>query len=135
MIEFIPFNDELNRFQLIVRGIGAEKAKVTWGNATKEFSADALARGINLAAEFLDNPFSEPFRKVEAQISRQQEMETGLVKNLVHNLPEYKRMVPDEQESLNRIANGLVKQDQAAQAASSAAVVPVKHTIKVTPLN
>jgi hypothetical protein len=135
VIEFIPFNDELNRFQLVVRGIGADKAKVTWGNATKEFTAEKLAKGINLAAEFLDNPFSEPFRKVEEQISRQQEMETGLVKNLVHNLPEYKRMVPDEQEAIDRIANGLVKQDQAAQAASTAAVAPVKHAIQVKPIN
>jgi lysophospholipase L1-like esterase len=136
VIEFIPFNDELNRFQLVVRGIGAEKAQVTWGNATKEFTADKLAKGINLAAEFLDNPFSEPFRKVEEQISRQQQMEVRLVMDLMYNLfSEYGRLVPDEQEAIQRIGVGLVKQDQAAQVASTAAVVPVKHTIKVKPIN
>jgi hypothetical protein len=135
VIEFIPFNDELNRFQLVVRGIGAEKAQVTWGNATKEFTAEKLAKGINLAAEFLDNPFSQPFRKVEEQINSQQAMEVGLVKTLLHNRPDYKRAFPEEQEALDRIANGLVKQDKAAQAASAAAVAPVKHTIKVKPVN
>jgi hypothetical protein len=134
-IEFIPFNDELNRFQLVVRGLGAEKAKVTWGNATKEFSADQLAKGINLAAEFLDNPFSEPFRKVEERISGQQAMEVRLVRTLVHNLPDYQRLFPEERESLDHIANGLVGQDRAAQTASAAAVVPVKHTMKITPVN
>jgi len=134
VIELIPFNDELNRFQLVVRGIGAEKASVTWGNATKEFSAAALAKGINLAAEFLDNPFSEPFRKVEGRVSRQQDMEVGLVKSCLHSLPDFKRLVPDEQETLDRVANALLKRDQAAQAASTAAVVPVKHTIKVKPV-
>jgi lysophospholipase L1-like esterase len=135
VIEFFPFNDELNRFRLVVSNIGAEKAAVTWGNATKEFSADQLARGINLAAEFLDNPFCEPFRKVEERISGQQAMEVGLVKNLLHLLPDYKRLFPEERQSLDRIANGLVQQDKAARDASAAAVQPVKHTIKIKPVN
>src|SRR6185295_2891091 len=62
IIEFIPFNEELNRFRLVVKGAAAGKYKVTWGSESKEFSADELAKGINLAAEFLDNPFSGPFK-------------------------------------------------------------------------
>ena len=131
MIEFIPFNDELNRFRLVVDGLGAEKAKVTWGSVTKEFAAADLARGINLAAEFPVNPFSEPFRKAEEQIRRQQEMEVGLVKTATHNLPEFSRLFPDEAETWSRIAKGLLQRDRAAQAASAAAVVPVRHTIRI----
>ena len=50
--------------------------KVTWGEASKTFSANELAKGVNLAAEFLDNPFSEPFKAVENAVRRQQEYET-----------------------------------------------------------
>ena len=37
---------------------------MTWGGVTKEFASAELAGGINLAAAFLDNPFSEPFKKI-----------------------------------------------------------------------
>ena len=67
---------------------------MTWGDASKEFPAEELAKGINLAAEFLDNPFSEAFRKVEEKIAEQQGMEVDLVKSLMHNLPEYERAAP-----------------------------------------
>ncbi len=131
VIEFIPFNEDLNRFRLVVKNAGADRLKVTWGEASKEFAAADLAKGINLAAEFLDNPFGEPFRAVERKIAQKQGMEVELVKSLVHNLPAYARRVPEEKESLDRIAGALVKQDVEARDACAAAVVPVKHTIKV----
>ena len=76
VIEFFPFNADLNRLTLKVAGVGAAGAKVTWGPETKQFTAEQLHKGINLADEFLDNPFCEPFSKVEAQIRKQQNMET-----------------------------------------------------------
>ena len=45
VIEFIPFNEELNRFRLVVRGLAQAKAKVTWGAASKQFAAAAWPRG------------------------------------------------------------------------------------------
>ncbi|MCE5268171.1 MAG: SGNH/GDSL hydrolase family protein [Planctomycetaceae bacterium] len=131
VIEFFPFNDDLNRFQLVVTNLGADKAKVTWGKATKEFTAAQLAKGINLAAEFLDNPFAEPFRKVQEQIRRQQEMEVGLIKTLIHDLPGYKSALPGEEKTLERFATALVERDREARNASAAAVTPVQHTIKI----
>lgn len=131
VIGLLPFNQDLNRFALVVKGLKGDKAKVTWGNATKEFPAADLEKGINLAAEFLDNPFSEPFRKVEEKIAQQQGMEVQLVKNLLHNLPAYKQAAPDETESLERIAAALVKKDKEARDASAAAVQPVKHAIRI----
>ena len=130
-IEFIPFNEELNRFRLVVKNAGAEKVKVTWGEASKEFPAADLAKGINLAAEFPDNPFGEPFRAVERKIAQKQGMEVELVKSLVHNLPAYARRVPEEKDALDRIAGALVKQDAEARDACAAAVVPVKHAIRI----
>ncbi len=64
VIEFFPFNQDLNRLTLVVKE-PAGRYKVTWGKTSKEFSAEQLSTGINLAAEFIDNPFSEPFQKVE----------------------------------------------------------------------
>ena len=131
VLEFLPFNDELNRFVLVVTGAGGDKVKVTWGKVTKEFPAAALAKGINLAAEFLDNPFCEPFRAVEGTIGQQQGLEVTLVKSLLHNLPGYRNVMPSEAEALDRIAKALLQQDKDARDASSAAVQPVKHTIKI----
>jgi len=131
IIEFFPFNEELNRLKLVVRNPGGEKVQVTWGSVSKVFPASDLAKGVNLAAEFLDNPFSEPFRKVEDKIAQQQGMEVSLVKNLMHNLPEYKKILPEEKDVFERIAAALLAKDKTARDDSAAAVVPVKHTIKV----
>src|SRR5206468_7534137 len=65
IIEFFPFNQDLNRLMLVVTNPGAEKIKVTWGATSKEYPAAELAKGINLAADFPANPFGEPFKKVE----------------------------------------------------------------------
>jgi lysophospholipase L1-like esterase len=132
VLEFLPFNEDLNRLQLVVKGAdAAARYRVTWGDAGKEFSGADLARGINLAAEFLDNPFSAPFQKVEQTIRQQQEYETTLTKVLLHYLPQYKDAAPEESATLDRVAAAAVARDQALATASSAAVVPVRHTLKV----
>jgi lysophospholipase L1-like esterase len=129
IIEFVPFNEELNRFTLVVENAPAENCKVTWGTSSKEFSKDQLANGINLAAEFMDNPFSEPFRKVEAAVRNQQNYETPLVKSVVTKLPDFKKLVPEESEAIDKIAATAIKRDRELIAASAATVKPVKHTI------
>ena len=95
VLEFLPFNEELNRLTLTVRGGTGNRFRVTWGNTAKEFTAAQLATGINLAAEFPDNPFCEPFRRVESKIAEQQAMEVGLVKNALHNLPAFEQVLPE----------------------------------------
>jgi lysophospholipase L1-like esterase len=131
VIEFLPFNEQLNRLTLTVKGGTAARFKVTWGDVSKEYTAEQLAKGINLAAEFLDNPFSEPFLQVEGKISQQQAMEVQLVKNLLHNIPAYKQIAPAEADSLEKVAQALVATDETARNASAAAIAPVKHVIKI----
>ncbi len=131
IIEFLPFNDELNRFRLVVKGATAQRLKVTWGKAAKEFAAADLAKGVNLAAEFLDNPFCAPFQKVEHVIRAQQHYETPLIKKLIDSLPAFKQMVPDEAEALDRVRAGAAKRAKALFDASAAAVVPVRHTLRL----
>ena len=129
IIEFFPFNEDLNRFMLVVKNPGGDKVRVTWGPSKKEFTAAQLAAGVNLAAEMLDNPFSGPFAQVEQKIAEKQGMEVQLVKSLLHNLPLYKQFAPSEAESLDRIAQSLVAKDVVARDAAAAAVKPVKHVI------
>ncbi|HEX4144648.1 MAG TPA: SGNH/GDSL hydrolase family protein [Pirellulales bacterium] len=131
VIEFFPFNADLNRLTLKVAGVGAAGAKVTWGPETKHFTTEQLQKGINLADEFLDNPFCEPFRKVEAEIRKQQNMETTLVKQLIHNVPAYAEMIPEETASFSRIVDSGIRRDKQLAKESSAAVVPVKHTLSI----
>lgn len=132
IIEFLPFNEDLNRFRLVVKGADAAKNyRVTWGAGSKEYTGQALGQGINLASEFLDNPFCAPFGQVEQTIRKQQEYETPLTKSLLHMLPMYRDLAPEENAALDRIAAKTIARDQELAAASSASVQPVKHTVKV----
>ncbi|MHB8972531.1 MAG: SGNH/GDSL hydrolase family protein [Pirellulaceae bacterium] len=134
VIEFLPFNEKLNRLTLTAKGGAAARYKVTWGEVAKEFTADQLAAGINLAAEFLDNPFSQPFQQVENKIAQQQAQEVNWVKNLLHNIPNYKQAVPQEDDSLEKVAKAIVAEDKKARDASAATLVPVKHTLQIEPI-
>lgn len=131
VIEFFPFNQDLNRLILIVNNPGAEKLKVTWGAASKDYTAAELAKGVNLAADFATNPFSEPFTKVMETSRAQQNFETPLVKDLLHRWPEYLKLVPEQKESLDKVAQGAIDKARALNDAAAASVVPVKHVIKI----
>jgi lysophospholipase L1-like esterase len=131
MIEFIPFNQDLNRFMLVVENAPTDKCMVTWGKTSKEFSKEQLAKGINLAAEFIDNPFSEPFRKVDAAVREQQKYETGLVKSVVTKLPDFRKLVPEETEAIDKIATAGIRHDKQLADAAAATVTPVKHTLVI----
>jgi hypothetical protein len=131
IIEFVPFNDDLNRFTLVVQHAPADKCRVTWGATSKEFTRDQLVAGINLAAEFIENPFSDPFRKVEAAVRKQQNYETPLVKSLLTKAPEFKQLVPQEAAAIEQVAAGGMRQDQELFAAAAATVKPVKHKLTI----
>ena len=130
ILEFLPFNQDLNRLTLVVKE-PAGRYKVTWGKSSKEFSAEQLSGGVNLAAEFVDNPFSEPFQQVENVIRGQQDFETPLVKSLLHNLPEYQRLLPETTENLELIAAAGLRHDKDLMGQSSAGVKPVIHKIQI----
>ena len=131
VIEFVPFNEELNRFMLIVRNIGAGKAKVTWGAASKEFSAAQLEKGINLAAEFLDNPFSARFAELLYHIRGRQGDCAFTMDQLLHFLPTYEKYLPESKDLTDQLFKAITEKCNAARQAASAAVAPFKHTIKL----
>jgi lysophospholipase L1-like esterase len=131
ILKFFPFNDDLNRYMVVVKGLKGSKAKVTWGTTTKEFAAADLNKGINLASEFLDNPFCDQFNKVNAAVLAQQAHETDLVKQYMHLMPALKVMVPTEVDSIDKIASGGLQHDKDLFGAAVALVTPIHHTIKV----
>lgn len=135
VLEFLPFNEELNRLQLVVRNGSAAQLKVTWDDQTKIFTAAQLEHGINLAAEFRENPFSAPFAKVDNAVRTQQNFETPAVKELLHHLPTWHTLLPEEKNQLDQLKANLVRKARALSESSRNAVTPVKHSIKIEPVS
>jgi hypothetical protein len=131
IVEFFPFQQDLNRLTLVVKNPGAEKLKVTWGTTSKEYPAAELAKGVNLAADFVTNPFSEPFKKVEEAIRTQQTFETLLIKDLFPHCAEYNKVMPEQKDALDKLMQGGIDKSKMLNDASIGAVTPVKHAIKI----
>ncbi|MBN2065094.1 MAG: SGNH/GDSL hydrolase family protein [Sedimentisphaerales bacterium] len=83
-MSLVPFNEQLNRLTLKVTNSRAQNFKVTWGEQSKSYSKEQLEKGINLAADFEVNPFSEAFKAVDDAIANKQAYETRQVKTLFH---------------------------------------------------
>lgn len=131
ILPFVPFNQDLNRFMLVVHGAKGDHVKVTWGDQSKEFTAEQLAKGINLAAEFLDNPFVEPFRRIDEQVRHKQDMETPLVKEVINQAPRVEQSDPSEKQPLETAIDAGIKCDKDLSTSLTAAVRPVKHAIRI----
>ncbi len=132
MLPFIPFVDELDRLTLVVKGAGSGKIRVTWGDKVADFTADELAKGINLVAVFPDNPFTANFNAVKAAVRTQQEFETVLTKNLLHAAPDWKRQMPEGTDKVDAFIDVAMKHDRTLfNAAAAEANKPVQHTIKI----
>jgi hypothetical protein len=131
--QVLPFQDELNRFTLVVKGVpSGSSATVTWGAQSKKFTGDQLSKGVNLAAEFVDdNPFSEPFAKLDTAVRNKQGFEIPLIKRLITNIPSLTKLV-DDPADLDRVRASAMKRHAKMMADAADAVVPVKHTIKIT---
>ena len=119
----VPFNQELNRLMLIVKNATASKYSVTWGQESRSYTAAQLEKGVNLAADFAENPFSAAFAKVDAAVAAKQAYETHQIKNIFHG-PEFK-LEPDTMLKLTeKVRAPLV-------GAIRSAFVPVTHTIRI----
>ena len=83
-MEWVPFMEELNRLTLKIKNPSAARYRVYWGAFEKVYSSEALSQGVNLAAEFPENPFSEAFRKVDQAVATKQAYETRQIKQIFH---------------------------------------------------
>jgi hypothetical protein len=83
-MEWVPFMDDLNRLILKVKNPSSLKYRVYWGGFEKVYSSEALSQGVNLAADFEENPFSEAFKKVDQAVAAKQAYETRQIKQIFH---------------------------------------------------
>jgi lysophospholipase L1-like esterase len=136
ILPFMPFNEELNRLTLIVSNLEAEKARVSWGEASQVFTRDQLTAGVNLAAAFLDNPFCEPFRKLDRVVAEKQAYETAMIKEGITRFRRIRSILGQDSETETALAalrERFEAKLQRLHAQARATVVPVPHTITITP--
>jgi len=134
ILPFLPFNQDLNRLVLVVKGLKTDNAKVTSGKAEKTFARADPEKGVNLADAFLDNPFADPFRKVDRAVATKQGYETWLIKDFNRMVRGIENQVKDDAEAQAAVktlkAKLLANHDTLAKAVREA-FVPVKHTLTV----
>jgi hypothetical protein len=124
-MSLVPFNEDLNRLMLVVKGGNAKSYRVTWGSANQVYSAQQLAGGVNLAADFEVNPFSDAFKAVDEAVARKQEFETTQIKSLFHG--------DAGKADMEKTATDSERDRTPLVAAIQAAFVPVTHELTITP--
>jgi lysophospholipase L1-like esterase len=134
ILPYLPFNQDLNRLTLVVKNLKSEQAKVTWGKSSKTFTREQLEKGINLAAEFLDNPFCDAFTAVDDMVKSKQAFETTMIKEIITKGPVTRRTLGDDADglaALQKVHSSLWTRQEQFNVGVHDAVKPVKHTITV----
>ena len=121
----VPFFQDLSRFQLVVNHTAAANYQVIWGTTTNVYSAAQLASGVNLAADFVENPFSAAFKKVDEAVAAKQAYETKQIKQIFHS--------PEASADMAKVVASSEAERAPLAAAIAAAMVPVTHTIRIQP--
>jgi lysophospholipase L1-like esterase len=119
----IPFNAELNRLTLVAKNLKRKNYKVAWGNESRTYASDQLARGVNLAEDFPENPFSAAFARVDAAVAAKEAYETHQIKQAFRS--------QQAKTDMEAVAMATEKERQPLADAIKAAFVPVTHTIKI----
>ncbi|MGE5296156.1 MAG: SGNH/GDSL hydrolase family protein [Solirubrobacterales bacterium] len=119
----VPFNAELNRLTLVIRNAPAKRYTIAWGETSKTYTAEELAAGVNLAADFEANPFSEAFKAVDEAVAKKQSYETRQIKDLFHG--------PEGQADMAMTAALTEKARAPLADAVTKAFAPVRHTIEI----
>ena len=144
----IPFNEDLNRFLLVVKRPQAKSYAVTWGESSKTFTSEQLGKGVNLAAEFAINPFWDAFNKVDSAVKAKQDYETKQIKQIFHDLrsskyksaedvkdPEMKELFAlrgaDGKLDMEALAAATERKRAPLAEAIQTAFVPVTHTLRI----
>lgn len=119
----VPFNQDLNRLLLVVKGATKKKYQVTWGTETRSYTKEELAKGVNLAADFATNPFSAAFKKVDDAVLAKQSFETQQIKKDFRS--------PEAKQDMEAVVAKTEAQRTPLAEAIKTAFVPVTHTVKI----
>ncbi|MES2308180.1 MAG: SGNH/GDSL hydrolase family protein [Verrucomicrobiota bacterium] len=134
ILPYLPFNRDLNRVTFIVKNAPAPKLSVKWGDQSKTYSREDLEKGINLADEFIPNPFNDSFDKMSEQILQKEAYETDWIKTIYRGFRVLGQKFPGDQEVA---AATSVLDKKAGEKWNSyskeikASVKPINHTIIV----
>jgi hypothetical protein len=123
-MSLVPFNQDLNRLTLIVKGVKSKSCQVTWGALSRTYSAEKLEKGVNLAEDFETNPFSEAFAAVDQAVAKKQEFETKQIKAEFHG--------DAGKANMEKTVIDTEHEREPLVAAINAAFIPVTHTITIT---
>lgn len=127
----VPFNEELNHFMLTVKNAAAEKYRVFWGDQSKIFTGEQLSHGVNLAAEFVLNPFSERFARIDAAVSDKQDFETRQIK-VLFRVPGDNVTMEQVTARTEKILSDTEREHAALENVVRTAYAPVTYTLKIT---
>jgi hypothetical protein len=122
----VPFADKLNRLTLTVLN-APDPARISWGTQSRQFSAQQLAAGINLAAEFEVTPFNDVFAQVDAAVLAKQSYETHQIKAVFHGeagRTDFERAVRETEAARKPLVVAVAQ-----------SVIPVEHEIKIEAIN
>jgi lysophospholipase L1-like esterase len=134
ILPFVPFNQDLNRYLLVAQNLKSERARITWGEQSQEFTAAELARGVNLAAAFLKNPFVLPFAAVDRAVINKQSFETQFITHFLYDQPGLLKGVPSKAAAFKMIDTGFRDAHAGLLENCRKVVKPVTHTIKIEAL-
>jgi hypothetical protein len=140
ILPFVPFQQDLNRFELKVSNLPSATAEVSWGGQKKVFSKTELEKGINLAAEFIDNPFSVQFKLFLDELWIKQNFETWMIKGIITNIRDLAKLPdadkdPKIKESAEYLRMKLTVRQPELDAKVKSSLKPVKYQITVNPIN
>ncbi|SDU17621.1 Lysophospholipase L1 [Verrucomicrobium sp. GAS474] len=138
IVAFTTFNEDLNRYLLVVKGFKGDKAKVTWSSpdgsvsVSQVFPAADLEKGVNLAAAFIgQTPLSAAFQKVHNAVKIQQSNEVPLVKGFFHGLTSFKKVAPRHDSTFDDLKAAALEQDETLFKDAVGCIAPVRHLIKI----
>lgn len=134
VIPFLPFNADLNRLTLVVRNADAARLKVTWGNQSRTFTRDELEKGVNLAAEFIPNPFNEGFSRIENSLWAKQNYETEMIKSTMPAIRSIRNAYQNEPDTIaaaDLMEKKTFERWQTLNKGIKDSFKPLTHTIKI----
>jgi len=134
ILPFLTFCDDLNRLTLVVKHAPSGRMKVTWGGHSKVFDKSELEHGVNLAEEYIPNPFNPAFEKVEAAVSAKEAYETDMIKVLSQGLGTWRSDFKGNTEVISAIdllEKSLRERWNALDAEVKSSFTPVTHTISL----
>ncbi|WPJ95050.1 SGNH/GDSL hydrolase family protein [Coraliomargarita algicola] len=127
MSAFLPFNQELNRYLLIVENAPAE-VRVTWGRNSRIYTSKQLADGVNLAADFSESPFKQAYNQVTKSIYEQQKFEVDTVKAGMGALQKLSKLSGAD-AYVDGLRGLVVSQDAALRTVARSQLRPVRHQL------